>query len=361
MNPPAALLIHTPAGPTHVTAPAPRETWSALARQDPRTQVTQTPAWLDCICATGPYRDASRLYEFQDGSRLVLPLVGRRQRPGWLDAEESWPAGWGIGGPVFQGKVSRAKARAVFDDLARRPVFRTGVRFRPGDEDVWASAAPVSFQREPHMTQVLDLDGGFGTVWKGRLRDRVRRDVRRAERSQVEVEVDTTGRLLPPFAHLYEQSIVRWAQQQHEPLALARWRRRREFPMRRMEAVASRLDGSCAVWMAWCAGEPAAVIVVLRHGTFAKYWRGAMNRELAHPVRAVPLLHRLAIEDACAAGCRWYDMGESAPGSSLALFKAGFGADNRSSPRCFRERLPVTAADRWVRTAVKRAIGFKDA
>nr|WSY50044.1 GNAT family N-acetyltransferase [Streptomyces sp. NBC_00886] len=361
MNAPAVLLIDTPAGPTHVTAPAPRETWWALADQDEGTHVTQTPAWLDCLCATGPYRDASRLYEFQDGSRLVLPLARRRQRPGWLDTEESWPADWGIGGPLSQGRVSLAKARAVFDDLARRPVLRVGVRFRPGDDDVWTSAAPASFREEPHMTQVVNLDGGFDTVWERRFHSRVRRHVRRAESSGVEVQVDRTGRLVPVFYDLYKQSIVRWAQQQHEPLALARWRRGRAFPRQWLEAVAAGFGESCTIWTAWCAGEPAAAIVVLRHGNQAKLWRGAMNRELANPVRANFLLHRLAIEDACAAGCRRYDMGESTPGSSLASFKDGFGADGFRSPRYFRERLPVSAAERRLREAVKRVIRFQDA
>ncbi|GAA2629663.1 GNAT family N-acetyltransferase [Streptomyces vastus] len=361
MNAPAVLLINTPAGPAHVTAPAPRATWWELAGQDPDTHVSQTPAWLDCLCATAPYRDASRLYEFEDGRRLVLPLVRGRHRPERLDMEESWPADWGIGGPVSPGGVSSREARVVFDDLMRRPAFQVGVRFRPGGDDIWADAAPADFRSEPHMTQVLSLDGGFSTIWERRFHSGVRRQVRRAERSEVEVEVDRAGRLTPAFYHLYEESIVRWARQQHEPLPLARWRRTRGFPRRRLEAVAARFGESCAIWMAWSAGEPAAAIVVLRYGNHAKLWRGAMNRDLAHPVRAVPLLHRLAIEDACESGCRQYDMGESRPGSSLASFKAGFGADSFSSPRYYRERLPVSAAERRLRAAVKRLIRFRDA
>ncbi|WP_217240992.1 GNAT family N-acetyltransferase [Streptomyces sp. AC555_RSS877] len=361
MNAPEVLAINTPACSAHVTTPAPRETWWELAGQDANTYVSQTPAWLDCLCASGPYRDASRLYEFEGGGRLVLPLSRRRRCPKRLDAEESWPADWGIGGPVSSGEVGPAQARAVFDDLARRPAFHVGVRFRPGDEEMWASAAPADFRREPHTTQALNLDGGFTTVWERRFHQRARRAVRRAEGSEVEVQVDRTGRLIPAFYELYEQSIVRWAAQQHEPLALARWRRTRAFPLRQLEAVAAGLGESCAIWMAWHAGEPAAAIVVLRHGHHAKLWRGAMNRELAHPVRANHLLHRLAIEDACAAGCRQYDMGESRPGSSLAAFKESFGADSFSSPRYFRERLPVTAAERRLRAAVKHVIRFRDA
>ncbi|WP_426540280.1 GNAT family N-acetyltransferase [Streptomyces sp. UG1] len=342
-------------------SPAPRETWWEVAERDADCRATQTPDWLDCLCATGPYQDASRLYEFHDGSRIVLPLVSRARRPRWLDAEESWPVDWGIGGPVAQGGVDPAKARVVFGDLARRPVLQVAVRFRPTEAGMWETAAPAAFRQEPRTTQVVDLGGGFSTVWERRFRPRVRRDVHRAERMEVEVEADRTGRLAPVFYELYEKSIERWARQQHEPPALARWRRKREFPVSRLRAVTTRLGASCTIWVARYGGEPCASIVVLRHGRHAKLWRAAMDRELAHPCRANALLHRLAIEEACEAGCACYDMGDSAPGSSLADYKASFGADSWPTPRYLRERLPVSAADRALRETVKRAIRFRDA
>ncbi|MFJ8082503.1 GNAT family N-acetyltransferase [Streptomyces sp. NPDC096205] len=342
-----------------ITTPAPRETWWELAAEDPATQVTQTPAWLDCVCAAGPYRDTSRLYRFEGGGRLVLPLVSAR-RPRWLATEESWPGEWGVGGPVSPGGISSAEARVVFEDLAGRPAARVGVWLRPEDGEVWARAVPAGFRLEEHRAHVLDLDGGFGAVWERRFDQGVRRGVRRAERSGVEVEVDRAGRLVPVFYDLFEQSIVRWAAQQHEPLPLARWRRKHLFPQRLLETVTAGLGESCTIWTAWYAGEPAAAIVVLRHGHHALYWHGAMNRELAHPVRANHLLHRLAIEDACEAGCRQYDMGEARPGAPLAHFKQTFGTRELPSPRYYRERLGAHTVDRALRTAAKRAIRFQD-
>lgn len=360
MNGPAVFLINTSTGPVHVTTPVPRETWWMLAHKDAATNVTQTPAWLDCVCATGRFRDASRLYEFESGGRLVLPLVTRLRRPPSLTAQESWPGEWGIGGPVSSGVVGSREARAVFDDLARLPALRVGLRLRPEDSEVWSRAVPAAFQEDRHTVQVLDLEGGFGTVWERRFRQSVRRGVRRAERSDVDVEVNRTGRLVPEFYQLFEQSIVRWAARQHEPLALARWRRKRAFPRERLEAVADLLGESCAIWMARRGGEPAAAIVVLRHGHHAKLWHAAMNRDLAHPVRANHLLHRLAIDDACAAGCLRYDFGGSRQGASLAAFKEGFGAEPFTSPRYYRERLPVSAVDRALRKAAKRVIRFEE-
>ncbi|WP_406301974.1 GNAT family N-acetyltransferase [Streptomyces sp. NBC_00885] len=362
MNSAVVLPATTASGPVRVTSPAPREVWRQLAETDENAVVSQTPTWLDCICATGPFEDASRMYEFGGGRRLVVPLARRRGWRARLAGEDSWPSDWGIGGPLVPpGAPDETEARVVFDDLARRPMLRVAIRFGPGADPVWARAAPQSFHAEEHMTQVLNLNGGFGTVWDRRFHGRVRRAVRRAERSAIEVEVDRTGRLVPAFYDLYEQSMERWARQQHEPPALARWRQTRSFPRQRLEAVAERFGESCVIYMASCSGEPAAAIVVLRHGPHAKYWRGAMNRDLAHPVRANFLLHHLAVEDACEAGCTYYHLGDSRPGSSLAHFKEGFGAESYSTPTFLRERLPVSAADRGLRDVVKRLIRFEDA
>jgi hypothetical protein len=77
---------------------------------------------------------------------------------------------------------------------------------------------------------------------------------------------------------------------------------------------------------AFVGGRPVAAIVVLRAATTSAYWRGAMDEQVAGRTYANYLLHRTAIEDAAAAGHSIYHMGDSPPGSSLALFKSRFGA-----------------------------------
>ncbi|MFE5712743.1 GNAT family N-acetyltransferase [Streptomyces sp. NPDC056501] len=356
------LAQATAAGPVRVTSPAPREVWWRLAEEDGATLVTQTPYWLDALCATAPFEDASRLYVFAGGRRLVVPLVRRRGLPARLTAEESWPSGWGIGGPLAApGTPDEEEALIVFRDLARRPALRVGVRFGPDADPVWAAAAPRDFAAETITTHGLDLSGGFDAVWERRFHARVRRDVRRSERSAVEVEVDREGRLVAEFYGLYETSMLRWAAQQHEPRVLARLRRTRAFPQRYLEAVAERFGTSCAIYLARVGGEPAAGAVVVSYGDRTKYWRSAMDRDLAHPVRANFLLQKLAIEDACAEGRTVYVMGDSRPGSSLAHFKEGFGAVGQPTLRYRRERLPLTEADRLMRTTAKRLLRFRDA
>jgi hypothetical protein len=54
---------------------AAREAWVEALATDATALVSQTPAWLDCVCASGRYEDATRAYRAGDGRQLVLPLA----------------------------------------------------------------------------------------------------------------------------------------------------------------------------------------------------------------------------------------------------------------------------------------------
>ena len=342
-----------------VVSPAPRDVWWRLLEADPNALITQTPDWLDCICDLGDYEDASCLYHSSDGRELVLPLVRRRALPRQLTVFASLPPSWGFGGIVTAENARPAHVAAVFADLAGRSGLRTSLRPNPLYAGLWAAARPPQALIVPRLAHVLDLDGGFSTVWKRRFTGSARTAVRKAERMGVVVERDTSGKLVPVFYELFRRSLDRWALRQHEPQWLALWRGQRRDPVRKFEAMVRRLAGGCRFWVAWVDGQAAAAILVLQ-GTNAHYTRGAMNQEIAGPVRANDLLHRMAIEEACEEGCRHYHMGETGTSAMLARFKERFGAEPHPYHEYHLERFPVTSAVEHVRQAVKRTIGFRE-
>jgi len=342
-----------------VTTPAPRDVWREVLQADPEALVSQTPELLDCICRVDGYHDASRLYETSDGRQLIIPLVRRNGLPTALATQASFPNSWGIGGIIAKGPIRAADITAILSDLGGEPFLRTSIRPNPLAGEIWAAGRPPGVIAVPRLAHVLDLEGGWEQVWAKRFEGPTRTKVRKAERSQLTVECDTTGRLVPVFYDLLRQSVDRWARQQHEPLLLARWRAQRRDPLHKFQHIARALGGACCIWVAWLDGQPAAAILVLR-GTNAHYSRGAMNKELAGPTRANDLLQRLAIEDACLAGCRSYHMGETGTDPSLAHFKSRFGAQPYRYAEYRLERLPITAIDHRLRGLAKRLIGFKD-
>ncbi len=345
-----------------VTSPVPRDVWASLFRSDQKAAVSQSLAWRDAVLADGRYQDVSLLFEFSSGRQIAMPLVRPRRVPAGAAKVASWPGDWGVGGPIGPtGLITPAEAAAVLAAVAERRGLVTEIRLRPGAAALWLSENH-HFRVEQRRLQFheLDLDGGFAAVWRDRFRGTARTAVRKAERAGLEVEVDRSGRLLPEFFGLYEISIKRWAAMQHEPAWLTRWRTMRSTQPGMLGAVASHFGADCAIWVARSKGEPLAAIIVLSSGGSAKYWKGAMNKQLAGPVRANELLHQMAIEEACQRGYLSYDMGLTRPGSALAAFKEKLGAVPRTAYTLRLERLPVDAAWGASRTLVKKVIGFRD-
>jgi Acetyltransferase (GNAT) domain len=342
-----------------VVTPAPRDEWLSLIRSSPDALLTQTPAWLDCLCEVGGYEDGSRLYETVDGRTFVLPLARRRFPPNRLASLASMPASWGMGGIVTAGGVKQEDVAAVFADLTGRPALTTSIRPNPLCAPAWAAARPPAVACIPRRAHVLDLSGGFSHVSSKRFTSTARAGIRKAERLGVVVERDTSAKLVPVFYELFRRSLDRWAQRQHEPRWLAQWRGRRRDPIRKFQAMTQKLGNGFRLWVASVEGKPAAAIMVLQ-GPNAHYTRGAMDHDLAGPAHANELLHRMAIEEACQEGCRHYHMGESGSSEGLARFKERFGAEPHDYSEFHLERLPIRKATVPLRQLVKRTIGFRD-
>jgi hypothetical protein len=200
----------------------------------------------------------------------------------------------------------------------------------------------------------IDLEGGANTVWQG-FSQNARRGVRKAEKQGIEVEYDTTGRLLGVFEELMLLTTQRWATRTNEPVWLTRMRIRRFSPPNRWPEIIKRIGSGVAIWLARYRGEPAAALVILR-GPNDQYTRGAMNKELADQTGANKLLHWLAIQDACQRGARWYQMGQSGFGDPVAFFKESLGARAHPFPEFQLERLPITFLRGVARASARRLL-----
>lgn len=342
----------------NIFSPAPRDAWEEVLRSDPLALETQSPAWADAMCAAGGFEDASRLYETADGRRLVLPLLRRSFAGGGVAFEASNPPHCGVGGLLAPGGACAEEIAAVFDDLAQRRVLSQSVYPNPLLASAWEAAASARATAIPHRAHLLDLEGGWEQVWSKRFQGSKRTGSRRAERLGVTVECGTSGRLVPEFYRLLEQAAARWARMQHEPYWLAIRRLKHRDPREKFEAIGRLLGERCRVWLARVEGRSAAAIVVIQ-GVNAYYFRGAMDEELAK-YRASDLIQRLAIEDACRAGCRYYYMGDSGWSVSLAQFKERFGAQAYPYSEYRLERLPLSRTERMIKQVIKRMIRFKD-
>lgn len=340
-----------------VYSPAPRDAWEEAFRTDPYALETQSPAWTDAVCDGGAYEDVSRLYELH-GRGVVLPMLRRRRLGGLVAVDAANPRGCGAGGLLAPAGATPEDTASVFADLGARRVVSQIVWPNPLQAQQWAASTTASVTAVPRLGHMLDLEGGFDRVWSKRFEGSVRTGVRKAEREGVEVECDTTGRLIPELYGMLENAVARWARIQHEPLWLAQRRHKLREPLHRFEAISRHLGDRCRVWVGRVEGRPAASMLVIL-GTNAYYFRGAMDEGLKR-YRAQDLIQRLAVEQACRAGCRHYYMGDSGRSESLAHYKEQFGARPCPYTEYRIERLPVSRFEGIAKTVVKRAIGFRD-
>jgi Acetyltransferase (GNAT) domain len=347
-------------GLLRITSPVPRDLWEEVLASDPNALPTQSAAWLDGLCALGRHEDASRLYETMGRRLLVLPMVRRRglgdRR---LAVQSSYSEGWGIGGLLASGGVTREDVATVVGDLAAEPALRTLIRPNPLLAGEWKAADLPGARVLPRLAHVLDLGGGFDNVWTRRFSSSARANVRKAEKAGVILERGSSRGLVDAYYELFERSLERWAARQHEPLWLARRRGRRRDSAEKFQALAGSLGDGFGVWLARLNDRPIAAAIVLR-GANAHYTRGVMDAERAGRTRANYLLHHHAIREACEAGCQYYHFGETGRSSSLAFFKTRFGAEAHAYAEYRFERLPLTALDRLVRDGVKRLVGFSE-
>ena len=336
-----------------ITSPAPRDIWQELLQHDTSALISQTPAWLDAICDTTGAEDASRLYETVDGKRLILPLVRAKGLPKKFAPVYSLPHGWGMGGVVSDEPIQKHEAEGIFADLIGADAVRVTLRPNPLLTNVWEAVAPAQVNKKSRLTQIIDIREGFEHYWANTIRSTNRTKVRKAEKSGLVVECDTTGKRIPDFYQLYMKWMNDRAQQRRLPQwlvqRLGRWRE----PYRRYESVARRCGDACRVWTAHLDGVLVAASISLIHGKQATFWRNASDRELTVKTRANDLLQKCMIEDACNAGCHYYHMGESGGVASLIQFKRGFGAQEFYYHEYMLESLPISRVEEGLHNSFK--------
>lgn len=329
---------------TTIMSPAPRDIWDGVVRDDPGATALQTPAYFAAVLAATGGQDASRLYQFNDGRQVVVPLVRRRS---WAGPRlEAYPEGYGPGGMLATGGLLAEDVRTVVDDLRGH-----GSNIRIGGAhhtaEAWSGGRAPGVVEVPRRVEVVDLTEGFEVPSPGR------QQVRQAHRDGVEIERDTSGRLIPIFSDIYRAAVERWIPRSGLPPAVARRAAMRQEPLHKFTTVAAGLGDACRVFVAWHHGRPVAATITLVHGQHAVGWRSYSIEELAAPVSGHLLTLVSGLEDAGRSGCRWFDLGQSGGPAGLQRLPSSLGASPRS---VIDLRIEPAGLDR-LRAARERAEG----
>jgi hypothetical protein len=299
-----------PRAVVEMVSPAPRDIWRGVLRDDPGATAHQTPEYLDGVVAGTTGADVSRFYQLRDGRQLLLPLVRRPSRFG-LHLDASYPDGYGPGGMLATGGLLAEDVRMVVKDL-RGGSLSVRIGGTHHTREQWSAGLLPGVSEECHQVGVIDLppgqDGDLEAFRRSHVDGETRQRLRRAARSGVEVEKDSTGRLVSVFYSVYRAWLERAIPGSGLPALVARRRAVRAEPLAKFAAVAASTGQACRVFVAWYRGRPIAASIMLVHGHHASSWRSVSIPELATPLGADLVTQVTSIEDAVSSGCRSIDL-----------------------------------------------------
>jgi CelD/BcsL family acetyltransferase involved in cellulose biosynthesis len=277
----------------------------ALADAAPRATFYHTRVWLESLAAAYP-RMALRCLLADDGGRVrgFMPFFVSRRGP--FRAAWSLPFGT-YGGPVSDaGDVDRALL-----DAYRRELSRPGM-IEAGWVDFHNSAPDTGTAAQAAVTHIVDLAGGFDTVWSERFDKPRRRRVRRAEEHGVEVRRARGEEDVHRFLDVYRQRLDAWKTGSGHPGELFLELVRRGGGNRAVLFVASHEDGVVGGHLN------------LYHRKSVIAWYG-MASVRGDELNAGTLLYARCIRDACESGYADYNLGASLGKRSLIEYKESLG------------------------------------
>jgi len=289
-----------------------------LVSPGPGSDPFRTREWLETL--------RSGLSGFKLGVATVSEPAGGKNRvkavmPFFLEVRAGWACVHSLpfssyGGLMVlrgRGLPSRSDiARLVgkFHRLTSRPLLLIQITDYSGN---LAGNLPPAFSTRPVFAHILDLSGGFGKVWRSRFSHRVRKFVRQAERSGVEIVKVETEVDLEKYVKVAGDTRLRHGVKPY-PDGFFR------------AAVLGPGAGRVSVHLAVRSGKVLAGSMHLYGRETVFNWFTASYPE-GWSYRPVQALVSRVVRDACRDGFRWYNLGASPPGArGLVYFKEGFGA-----------------------------------
>ncbi|HEU4928977.1 MAG TPA: GNAT family N-acetyltransferase [Candidatus Krumholzibacteria bacterium] len=275
----------------------------AVADGAPRATFYHTRAWLESLADAYP-RLASRCLIAHDGAAPVafLPYFVTRRGP----FVSLWSLPFGTyGGPVGQIAAAGDLLRVFRSQSERRLVVEAGLVDFHNDID------PTGASVEHASTHVVDLSGGYDTVWRDRFDKSRRRRARRAQEAGVVVRRAAGDEDVRRFVEVYRTRLAGWDARSGHPDALFR-------------ALVARGGNRVRLSVAEHTGEVVGGHVNFYYKDAVIAWYGMASRR-GDELQAGTLLYAEAMREACEEGFRTYNLGASLGKASLVEYKQSLG------------------------------------
>ncbi len=293
--------------------PVTREDWTAWCRSCPEATFFHTPYWAALFEDRYParFRAATRMIEFEDGSKALVPMVIKRHLSGLFRVACSMPAAT-YGGWLTPAQMGRGQTEQIMKYLFRYPDLI--VRENPLKPAGTSFADPFFIE---DSTRIVMLEEGYRKAWE-RASHAHRKAVRNARRNGLVCHEASGDAHWDAYADMYEESIGRWRLRGifsgvSYDRGFLRGIREMDPSLRKLWLVS--LDGKCI-----------AGIICFYWNSHAVAWHGA-GRSSHFSLRPNNLLYDHAIAHAAETGFRWFDCNPSGGLDGVSSFKKLLGAE----------------------------------
>ena len=292
--------------PTAEQLPSDDPAWAAFVESHPEALPFHHPRWVSVIAGTYGFEASVSVLRGDDGSIVAGAPVVRVRRPLGARRLVSLPFTDYCPPLLAPGVEMDSMLDAL--DAHRREAGAEHVEVR--------ADLPGAADREPAgYRHVLALDADYDRVFAGFHPSQVKRNIRRAHGSGMEIKVSTPDDdLVDAFYRLHVET-----------------RRRLGVPVqprRFFEFIRRHMIGPGVGWVVASTvdGRPVAAALFLASTGTVVYKYGASDSD-SWQLRPNHRIFEHAIRDACEAGYRWFDFGRTdADADGLRAFKASWGA-----------------------------------
>lgn len=263
--------------------------WDEIVRYSTNSTFFQTWTWANILKNSFGFEIATKLYLFDDGVEILLPLMKTFSKFGIFVEYVSIPLAYG--GFVSNPTIDKERVQEILT------TFGSNEAVVIGPHPLTSNLCSENLQKLDFYTHILWLEGNFDEVWNHKVKKKRRNRCRKARELGVVITEDCSLNAFEEYYSIYHMA------------SLAR-RQANIYPKSLFEEMARSKSRNIKLWLAKLDHKTIAGSIVFYNHEGLFNWSESTIADFAHDHPASALVERI-IEDACNRGYKYVDFGGS--------------------------------------------------
>jgi len=286
--------------------------WEELILKSDNASFFLSPSWAKIMEKTFNYSPATRLYNI-DGKEILIPMMERNVKYGFKTLD-SMPGNFEHGGLFSKSEITNDDFKSIVKDIVggKNLILHMNLSSRELASKI---TEKWKVKDEWPYTHLLELEGkNYEDIWKNDFHQKVRRAVRKAKKSGVEVREGTSEDDFKTFYDIYATAATQKWDMETPHIPFKSFKNSYKY-------------GSDYVKLSLAIKDDKVIagIIDLWYSKTVYYSFGSFLSEYG-TYNPTSLLFNESIKRACQEGYKYYNFGPSGTLKNVRKFKEAFGA-----------------------------------